>query len=220
MSKRETLGLSPRFMEALTSTIVEPNPVLIEYYHKAKEFEMKEVLVSKVGDGEWLYIQSNIDQNIFLLNKLEDLELIPDSGKVCDCGIGLGTAIFDIYLQSKDLGKEYSFVGIEKQSKYVDYLNESLIGFWNDDLEIVSGDLMDQKYNEYDIIYCYTPFKNVDKLREFYLKVISEMAEGAILIENKNWGLGEVKILSSISDDITPIDLDGLTVFQKKSVSK
>jgi hypothetical protein len=220
MSKRETLGLSPRFMEALTTTIVEPNPVLIEYYQKAKEFEMKEVLVSKVGDGEWLYIQSNIDQNIFLLNKLEDLELIPDSGKVCDCGIGLGTAIFDIYLQSKDLGKEYSFVGIEKQSKYVDYLNESLIGFWNDDLEIVSGDLMDQKYNEYDIIYCYTPFKNVDKLREFYLKVISEMAEGAILIENKNWGLGEVKILSSISDDITPIDLDGLTVFQKKSVSK
>ena len=220
MSKRETLGLSPRFMEALTSTIVEPNPVLIEYYHKAKEFEMKEVLVSKVGDGEWLYIQSNIDQNIFLLNKLEDLELIPDSGKVCDCGIGLGTAIFDIYLQSKDLGKEYSFVGIEKQSKYVDYLNESLLSFWDGNLEVVSGDLMDQKYNEYDIIYCYTPFKNVDKLREFYLKVISEMAEGAILIENKNWGLGEVKILSSISDDITPIDLDGLTVFQKKSVSK
>ena len=148
MSKRETLGLSPGFMEALTTTIVEPNPVLIEYYHKAKEFEMKEMLVSKVGDGEWLYIQSNIDQNIFLLKKLENLELIPDSGKVCDCGIGLGTAIFDIYLQSKDLGKEYSFVGIEKQSKYVDYLNESLISFWNDDLEIISGDLMDQRYDE------------------------------------------------------------------------
>jgi hypothetical protein len=233
MSKRETLGLSPGFMEALTTTIVEPNPVLIEYYHKAKEFEMKEMLVSKVGDGEWLYIQSNIDQNIFLLNKLEDLGLIPDSGKVCDCGIGLGTAIFDIYLQSKDLGKKYSFVGIEKQSKYVDYLNESLIGFWNDDLEIVSGDLMDQRYDEYDIVYCYTPFKDVKKLREFYLKVISEMHEGAILIENKNWGLGEGKILSSISEnghlsilessnhyEIVPIDLDGITVFQKKSVSK
>lgn len=213
MSERKTLGLSPLI-------IVEPNPVLIEYYHKAKEFEMKEMLVSKVGDGEWLYIQSNIDQNIFLLKKLEDLGLIPDSGKVCDCGIGLGTAIFDIYLQSKDLGKEYSFVGIEKQAKYVDYLNESLLDFWNGNLDVVIGDLMDQRYDEYDIIYCYTPFKDVDKLRDFYLKVISEMAEGAILIENKNWGLGEGKILSSISDDITPIDLDGLTVFQKKSVSK
>lgn len=220
MSERKTLGLSPRFMEALTTTIVEPNPVLIEYYHKAKEFEIKEMLVNKIEDGEWLYIQSNIDQNIFLLKRLEDLELIPDSGKICDCGIGLGTAIFDIYLQSKDLEKEYSFVGIEKQSKYVDYLNESLLSFWNGNLEVVSGDLMDQKYNEYDIIYCYTPFRNVDKLREFYLKVISEMHEGTILIENKNLGLGEGNVLSSISNDITPIDLDGLTVFQKKSVSK
>ena len=220
MSERKTLGLSPRFMEALTTTIVEPNPVLIEYYQKAKEFEIKEMLVNKIEDGEWLYIQSNIDQNLFLLKRLEDLGLIPDSGKICDCGIGLGTAIFDIYLQSKDIEKEYSFVGIEKQSKYVDYLNESLLSFWDGNLEVVSGDLMDQKYNEYDIIYCYTPFRNVAKLREFYLKVISEMNEGAILIENKHCGVGEGNILSSISDDITPIDLDGLTVFQKKSVSK
>lgn len=213
MSERKTLGLSPLI-------IIEPNPILIEYYQKAKEFEIREMLVSKVGDGEWLYIQSNIDQNIFLLKKLEDLGLIPDSGKICDCGIGLGTAIFDIYLQSKDLGKKYSFVGIEKQANYLDYLNENLLSFWNEDLEVVSGDLMDQKYEEYDIVYCYTPFRDVDKLSNFYLKVISEMSEGSILIENKNWGLGEGEILSSISDDITPIDLDGLTVFQKKSVSK
>ena len=79
---------------------------------------------------------------------------------------------------------------------------------------------MDQRYDNYDIIYCYTPFRDVEKLKEFYLKVISEMSEGTILIENKNFGLGEGEILSSISDDITPIDLDGLTVFQKKSVSK
>ena len=213
MSERKTLGLSPLI-------IIEPNPILIDYYQKAKEFEIREMLVSKVGDGEWLYIQSNIDQNIFLLKKLEDLGLIPDSGKICDCGIGLGTAIFDIYLQSKDLGKKYSFVGIEKQANYLDYLNENLLSFWNEDLEVVSGDLMDQKYEEYDIVYCYTPFRDVDKLSNFYLKVISEMSEGSILIENKNWGLGEGEILSTISEDITPIDLDGLTVFQKKSVSK
>ena len=213
MSERKTLGLSPLI-------IIEPNSTLVEYYQKAKEFEMREMLVSKVDGDEWLYIQSNIDQNIFLLKKLENLGLIPDSGKICDCGIGLGTAIFDIYLQSKDLGKKYSFVGIEKQSKYVDYLIKELLPFWNDDLEIILGDLMYQRYDNFDIVYSYTPFKDVEKLRLFYLKVISEMSEGSILIENKNWGLGEGEILSSISDDITPIDLDGLTVFQKKSVSK
>jgi hypothetical protein len=209
MSERKTLGLSPLI-------ILEPNPILVEYYHKAKEFEIREMLVSRIEDGEWLYIQSNIDQNIFLLKKLEDLGLIPDSGKICDCGIGLGTALFDIYLQSKDLGKDYSFVGIEKQTKYVEYLKENLLRFWNEDLEIIQGDLMSQRYDSYDIVYCYTPFRDAKKLKDFYIKVISEMPEGCFLIENKNWGLGEGNILSSISDDISPIDLDGLTVFQKK----
>jgi hypothetical protein len=213
MSERKTLGLTPLI-------IVEPNPTLVEYYQIAREFEVREMLVSKVGDGEWLYIQSNMDQNIFLLKRMEDLGLIPETGKVCDCGIGLGTAIFDIYLQSKELGKKYSFRGIEKQAKYVDYLVENLLHFWNEDLEIIQGDLMDQRYDEFDIVYCYTPFRDVEKLRDFYLKVISEMSEGSILIENKNWGLGEGEILSSISEDIVPIDLDGITIFQKKSASK
>jgi hypothetical protein len=202
------------------SEILEPSPVLVEYYQIAREFEISDMLTSKVGDGEWLYIQSNLDQNIFLLKRLDELGLIPDFGKVCDCGIGLGTAIFDIYLQSKEIGKKYSFVGIEKQSNYVDYLIENLFSFWNDDLEIIQGDLMGQRYDDFDIVYCYTPFKDVEKLREFYLKVISEMSEGSILIENKNWGLGEGEILSSISEDIVPIDLDGITIFQKKSASK
>jgi len=212
MSEIKTLELS--------TTIVEPNPILIEYYNTAKEFEMREMFANRILDGEWLYIQSNLDQNIFLLKNLENHGLLPDSARICDCGIGLGTALFDIYLQSKDLGKEYSFIGIEKQTNYVDYLNESLLSFWNEDLEIISGDLMEQRYGEYDIVYCYTPFRDVDKLSNFYLKVISEMSEGSILIENKNWGLGEGEILSTISEDISPIDLDGLTVFQKKSVSK
>jgi len=212
MSEIKTLELS--------TTIVEPNPILIEYYNTAKEFEMREMFANRILDGEWLYIQSNLDQNIFLLKNLENHGLLPDSARICDCGIGLGTALFDIYLQSKELGKEFAFVGIEKQAKYIDYLSESLFGFWNGNLEIVQGDLMEQRYDGFDIVYCYTPFRDVDKLREFYLKVISEMSEGSILIENKNWGLGEGNILSSISDDISQIDLDGVIVFQKKNASR
>ena len=209
MSERKTLGLSPLI-------IIEPNPILIEYYQKAKEFEIADMFTSKTGNGEWLYIQSNLDQNIFLLKRLDDLGLIPHSGKICDCGIGLGTAIFDIYLQSKEIGKDYTFVGIEKHTRYTDYLEASLLNFWDGRLDIVKGDLMDQNYAGYDIVYSYTPFRDADKLREFYLKVISEMREGALLVENKNWGLGEGEILSSISEEIEAIDLDGLTVFRKK----
>lgn len=208
MNERKTLGLSPLI-------IIEPDSTLVEYYQIAKKFEIGEMLISKVSDDEWLYIQSNIDQNIFLMKKLDDIGLLPDSGKICDCGIGLGTAIFDIYLQSKKIEKNYSFVGIEKQSKYVNYLNQSLLDFWGKDLQIIEGDLMQQKYDDYNIIYCYTPFRDMEKLRNFYLKVISEMKKGSILIENKNYGLGEKDILSTISNDITPIDLDGLTIFQK-----
>ena len=209
MSERKTLGLSPLI-------IVEPDPILIEYYQIAKSLEINEMLLNKISDGEWLYIQSNIDQNIFLLKRLDNMGLLPDSGKVCDCGIGLGTAILDIYLQSKALEKKYSFVGIEKQSNYVNYLNEKLLHFWCEDLELIEGDLMEQKYDNYEIVYCYTPFRDIEKLRTFYLKVISEMKKGSILIENKNFGLGELDILSTISDDILPIELDGITIFQKK----
>jgi hypothetical protein len=208
MSERKTLGLSPLI-------IVEPDPTLIEYYQIAKKFEIGEMLISKTENGEWLYIQSNLDQNIFLMKKLDDMGLLTDSGKICDCGIGLGTAIFDIYLQSKKLEKNYSFVGIEKQSKYLNYLTGNLLDFWGKDLQIIEGDLMQQKYDDYNIIYCYTPFRDAEKLRNFYLKVISEMKKGSILIENKNYGLGEKDILSTISDDISAIDLDGVTIFQK-----
>lgn len=208
MSERKTLGLSPLI-------IVEPDPTLIEYYQIAKKFEINEMFISKTEDGEWLYIQSNLDQNIFLMKKLDDMGLLTDSGKICDCGIGLGTAIFDIYLQSKQLEKNYSFVGIEKQSKYLNYLTDNLLDFWSKDLQLIEGDLMEQKYDDYNIIYCYTPFRDMEKLRTFYLKVISEMKKGSILIENKNYGLGEMDILSTISDDISPIDLDGVIVFQK-----
>ena len=211
MSERKTLGLSPLI-------IVEPDPILIEYYQIAKSLEINEMLLNKISDGEWLYIQSNIDQNIFLLKRLDNMGLLPDSGKVCDCGIGLGTAIFDIYLQSKALEKKYSFVGIEKQSNYVNYLNEKLLHFWCEDLELIEGDLMEQKYDNYEIVYCYTPFRDIEKLRTFYLKVISEMKKGSILIENKNFGLGELDILSTISDDILPIELDGITIFQKNNI--
>ena len=191
MSERKTLGLSPLI-------IVEPDPTLIEYYQIAKKFEIGEMLISKTEDGEWLYIQSNLDQNIFLMKKLDDMGLLTDSGKICDCGIGLGTAIFDIYLQSKKLEKNYSFVGIEKQSKYLNYLTGNLLDFWGKDLQIIEGDLMEQKYDDYNIIYCYTPFRDAEKLRKFYLKVISEMKKGSILIENKNYGLGELDILKTI----------------------
>jgi hypothetical protein len=208
MSERKTLGLSPLI-------IVEPNPTLIEYYQIAKKFEINEMFISKTEDGEWLYIQSNLDQNIFLMKKLDDMGLLTDSVKICDCGIGLGTAFFDIYLQSKQLEKNFSFVGIEKQSKYLNYLTVNLLDFWGEDLHIIEGDLMKQKYDDYNIIYCYTPFRDIEKLKTFYLKVISEMKKGSILIENKNYGLGELDILSTISDDISPIDLDGVTIFQK-----
>ena len=64
MSERKTLGLSPLI-------IVEPNPTLIEYYQIAKKFEINEMFISKTEDGEWLYIQSNLDQNIFLMKKID-----------------------------------------------------------------------------------------------------------------------------------------------------
>ena len=77
---------------------VDPNPELVTYFQESKglwtEFDgnKKEFADS----SEWHYILSNIEQNIFLLQRLEERSLLREENHICDCWIGLGTALFDI----------------------------------------------------------------------------------------------------------------------------
>lgn len=196
---------------------VDPNPVLVKYYQDSK-------LLSTDFDGsksefldsrEWHYILSNIEQNIFLLKRLEERNLLKVENHIIDCGIGLGTALFDIYLQSKEyVDRTFTFTGIEKQTSYIEFFNKHLLNYWEGNLELIEDDIMNRNYSKYNIIYTYTPFQTVERLKELYNKIISEIEVETVIIENKNSGLGLHGVLTEL-EGIQKVELDDIVVFKK-----
>lgn len=197
---------------------VEPNEQLVKYYQESRSLftDFDSSKPDFVENEEWHYVISDIELNIFLLQRLDERNLLKQNNFICDCGIGLGVALFDMYQQSKLFkdGKTFEFYGIEKQQNYVDYLNSKLLHYWEGNLNLIHDDIMNQNYSKYNIVYTYTPFKTVDKLTELYTKIISEIEPGSILIENKNSGLGFHGVLTDLQG-IKKIHLDEIVVFQK-----
>jgi len=197
---------------------VEPNQVLVKYYQDSKslftDFDSSKKEFTE--NEEWHYVLSNIEYNIFLLQRLDERGLLRQENHICDCGIGLGTALFDMYQQSKLFkdGKTFNFYGIEKQKNYIEFLNTKLLHYWEGNLTVIEDDIMNQDYSKYNIVYTYTPFKTAEKLTKLYNKIISEMSVGSILIEHKNAGLGLHGLLTELPG-IKKVMIDDIVVFQK-----
>lgn len=197
--------------------IIEPHPLLIEYLEKASglfcDFDgsKKEFL----DFDEWHYVPSNLEQNIYLLKRLQEQNLLPNDVNICDCGIGLGTTMYDLYLQSQDItDKKFKFTGIEKYGPYIDYFNKHLKNYWNDNLNYISGEIMEYDFSNYNFIYSYSPFKTEEKLDKYYSKLISEIKTGSLLIEFRNNGLGYEDILNNYKE-LKSYKVDHITVFIK-----
>lgn len=201
---------------------VVPNPLLISYFQEAckLDYELDRRDDRFVLSGEWHYIPSNLDDNIFLLKNLYDKGLLSDSINVCDCGIGLGTTMFDLYLQSKDISeKKFTFTGIEKYEKYTNYLKQNLFQFWNGKLNLIEGDILQENYYNYNFIYSYSPFNKIDKLMSFYQRIISQAPAGTIFIgldtwRIRNYGKGFGELISDF-EKLLPHKIDNLHIFQK-----
>jgi hypothetical protein len=193
---------------------VEPHPELILYFQETQKFSGK--LPDDYNEGNEFYnIVSNIEQNIFLLDRLNERNLLKENNNMIDCGIGLGFSLFDFYLQSLSLNRNFTFTGIEKQKIYVDYLKKNLLSFWNGELNIIEDDIMNHSYSDYNIVYSYTPFRSGKILNEFYNKIAYEVKSGSIIIENANWGLGYYDLLKNI-DLLEPIEIDDIHIFVKR----
>ena len=193
---------------------VEPHPELILYFQETQKFSGK--LPDDYNEGNEFYnIVSNIEQNIFLLDRLNERNLLKENNNMIDCGIGLGFSLFDFYLQSLSLNRNFKFTGIEKQKIYVDYLKKNLLSFWNEELNIIEDDIMNHSYSDYNIVYSYTPFRSGKSLNEFYNKIAYEVKSGSIIIENANWGLGYHDLLKNI-DLLEPIEIDDIHIFVKR----
>ena len=202
-----------KFIDTRNSEEVEPHPELVSYFQETQKFNTA-LPESFLEGNEFYNITSNIEQNIFLINRLEERDLLKDSNRMIDCGIGLGFTLFDFYLQSLDSKKSFSFSGIEKQKAYIDFMKENLIDFWKDGIDLIEDDIMNHSYKEYDIVYSYSPYRTTVKLKEFYEKVVSEIESGSLIIENANSGIGHGDVLLTI-ENLERIEIDDISVFRK-----
>lgn len=193
---------------------IEPHPELIEYYNITNNFSSNLKIEDFTSTGGHYNVVSDIDQNIFLLKQLNELNLLLDVNHICDCGIGLGNALFEIYLQSKELDKLFSFTGVEKQKVYVDFIKDNLLHLWKDRLILKNDDIMSINYSPYNLIYSYSPFNNYNQMKSMYDKIVSEIKSGSIIIEHANKGLGHFNLLEEIKG-LEKIKLDYISVFKK-----
>jgi hypothetical protein len=197
--------------------IIEPNPKLMEYIADASSLftDFDGARNEFLENEEWHYIQSELEQNIHLLNRLDEKLLLSENVDIFDCGIGLGTAMFDLYLQSKDMkSRNFTFSGVEKHNRYLEFLEEKLIHYWEGVLKLHKGEIMNFDYSPYNMIYTYSPFKTVEKLESFYKKLVNEISPGSLIIESRNFGKGFAETLANIPG-LEEIKVDFIFVYRK-----
>jgi hypothetical protein len=202
--------------------IIEPNPILIEYVKISNGlwtgFDNITHLMTKSEQlmaDEWHYIMSNLEQNIFLLKRINEKNLLPDEINICDAGIGLGSALFDLYIQSKEItNKKFNFYGVEKQEKYIEYYNQKLSHFWNGDLKFIECDIMEHDFSKYNIVYSYSPYRSPRDLVTYYTKLKNEIKTGSLIIENREKGLGLDSTLTMV-EGLEKIEIDDIYIFKK-----
>lgn len=169
---------------------VVPDKRLISYWKLANELlsGLNNELEEFNKRGEWPYIQSDINYNILLLQRLLEADLLPDGEiKICDCGIGLGTIMYDLYLQSKNIERSFKFYGVEKHEPYINLVNNNLKKYWGSDLTIFNCDLMQHDYSGYNFLWIFTPYSVSNKLLPFFKKVLTEVKPGSIMIGLDKW---------------------------------
>lgn len=202
---------------------IEPHPLLVNYVQMSNslwtEFDgLTELFIKseRITKDEWHYIMSNLEQNIFLLKRIEEIGILPKQVNMCDAGIGLGAALFDFYLQSKEMtSHKFTFSGVEKEQKYLDFFYKNLEHFWNGEINITKCDIMDFDFSEFNIVYSYSPFAKPRNLFEFYSKIASEIKPGSLIIENREKGLGLDSTLTRV-DCLEKIKIDDIYIFRKK----
>jgi hypothetical protein len=193
---------------------IEPHPDLIEYYNITHNFKSDLTVDIFTNAGENYNILSDINQNIFLLKKLNELDLLKEENHIIDCGIGLGNVLFDIYLQSKEIDKKFLFTGTDKQKVYINFILDNLSHLWKDNLILKNDDIMNLNYSPYSLIYSYSPFNNYVQLKLMYQKIVLDILPGSIIVEHANKGLGHFNLLEEI-DGLKKIKLDNIFVFRK-----
>lgn len=175
--------------------LVTPHPLLVKYLQQVQTLlpTLEQDLTPFKEADEWHYIQSDLESNIYLLRELFQRGLLPPHVRICDCGIGLGTIMYDLFLQSEEIPLQWSFFGIEKWQPYLEALRGPLAPFWRGRLETLAADLEEADLTPYNFLWVYTPFRDGRRLVSFFERAWTSLPPGGIIIgmdhfSIKNWG--------------------------------
>ena len=159
-----------------------------EYKIKVQEFNNNDFVDNS---NEWYYIEPATTQFENIFPRMINLTPSKTTFNVCDAGFGLGTMMYNFYIESKKFeDKTFNFFGVEKYKEYVDFFNKNLKGYWDNNIDLYVDDIMNHNYGKYDIVYCYAPFKNENDLMDMYQKIVDELKPNGILIEYAWYGKG------------------------------
>ena len=160
----------------------------------------------------------NISNNVNLIKNLENYGLLLSDNHICDCNMFLGESIFDIFQQTLNIqNKTFNFYAVEKNKELVDLFNQNLLKFWPK-IQVTEGDIIEQNLSKYNIIFTNTPSKDIEELKNIYLKIVDDLPTYGILIENLDKGLGFRNCLIDLLEthpQIEIIDVDGFVIYQK-----
>ena len=200
--------------------IIEPHPLLIEYWQICNQLDYNSDGGKQefIDAGQWHYVPTHLEKTILLLRRLEEINLLPTELNICDLGIGLGSTMYDLYLQSKEYPNiKFTFTGIELWKPYIDYVNQNLIKYWEGNLDLICDDIMNADIGKYNFIWFYQPFKVSDKAINFYHKVITESKPDTLI-----FGLNTYQIQTygddKIKEDFSKLQqyiLDDLVIYKK-----
>lgn len=160
----------------------------------------------------------NISNNVNLIKNLENYGLLLSDNHICDCNMFLGESLFDIFQQTLNIqNKTFNFYAVEKNKELVDLFNQNLLKFWPK-IQVTEGDIIEQNLSKYNIIFTNTPSKDIEELKNIYLKIVDDLPTYGILIENLDKGLGFRNCLIDLLEthpQIEIIDVDGFVIYQK-----
>ena len=167
------------------------------------------------------YVGGTQDRYNGFIDSLFNSNLLKPQGtlNICDVGFGLGTTLYNISQQLKtyedfstsnnlSLNLSYwgtlqhvGYYGVEYDKELIDKFEQHLSMFWSNSLNLYHKDCMDISYSDYDLILIYTIFKDKEKRKEMYKKILREMKPGAILYEHMFNGYGEDAMLHNLANE-------------------
>jgi hypothetical protein len=178
--------------------IVQPTITLEEY---TKQSQSLGVFPSETRDRYGYYETEQHTISDFLC-ALYNANLLQSENNMIDVGSGLGTTLYNFYIQSRESKLKNLFKiklhGVEADVELAMKFEKNLLPFFNGELMFCVAEAEELDYSQYNFVYMYSPMK-LEGMHRLYNKILQEISPGTVVYDNYMFGEGIEKILEEKS---------------------